>query len=85
MREVLTAADFDEVLGECLDELPENALGELVVRVAPRPLRRAGAEDSTHVTFYREPLLRDARGREDLRERMRAELARRVEAASALR
>jgi predicted Zn-dependent protease with MMP-like domain len=84
---LLTAADFDEVVAETLDELPVwvlDRLGDVIVRVEMRPrpslTSRPGAAAATDVrlVLYREPILGRARNRRELRRLVRADLVRRV-------
>jgi hypothetical protein len=79
--ERLAAADYDDLVSEEIDELPEEALlalDEVFVRVEARPPREAlqPAEDGVRrLVLYREDALARARTLDELRELVQAELA----------
>jgi predicted Zn-dependent protease with MMP-like domain len=80
VAEPLTTHDFDELLTESFDTLPEwvvDALGDAVVRVEPgpmRPPRPARPGPPSRLTIYRQPALSAAASRTDLRRLVRSEL-----------
>jgi hypothetical protein len=75
------ARDVDDLLAECVEELPAwvlDRLGDCVIRVEAMP-RTWPAEPTPHrITIYRARLLAHARTREELRRLARAELLRLV-------
>jgi predicted Zn-dependent protease with MMP-like domain len=79
--DTLTARDVDELLAECIEELPAwvlERLGDTVIRVEPMP-RAWPCEPAPHrITIYRARLLAHATTREELRRTTRAELLRHV-------
>jgi hypothetical protein len=79
--EMLTARDVDDLLAECVEELPTwvlERLGDTVIRVEPMP--RSWPVDPTphRITIYRAKLLAHAATRVELRRLTRAELLGRV-------
>jgi hypothetical protein len=79
--EMLTARDVDELLAECVEELPAwviERLGDTVIRVEAMP--RTWPLDPTpfRITIYRARLLAHAETRAELRRLTRAELLRLV-------
>jgi hypothetical protein len=79
--EILTARDVDDLLAECVEELPAwvlERLGDTVIRVEAMP--RAWPLDPTpyRITIYRARLLSRAVSRSELRRLTRAELLRLV-------
>jgi predicted Zn-dependent protease with MMP-like domain len=79
--EILTARDVDDLLAECVEELPAwviDRLGDTVIRVEAMP--RAWPLDPTphRITIYRAHLLAHAETRSELRRLTRAELLRLV-------
>jgi predicted Zn-dependent protease with MMP-like domain len=79
--EILTARDVDDLLAECVEELPAwvlERLGDTVIRVEAMP--RAWPLDPTpyRITIYRARLLSHAVSRSELRRLTRAELLRLV-------
>ena len=79
--EMLTARDVDDLLGECVEELPAwvlDRLGDCVIRVEAMP--RSWPVDPTphRITIYRARLLSHATTRAELRRLTRAELLRLV-------
>jgi hypothetical protein len=79
--EMLTARDVDDLLAECVEELPAwvlERLGDTVIRVEPMP-RSWPVEPAPHrITIYRARLLAHAATRAELRRLTRAELLRLV-------
>jgi predicted Zn-dependent protease with MMP-like domain len=75
--EILTARDVDELLAECVEELPGwvlERLGDTVIRVEAMP-RTWPLEPTPHrITIYRARLLAQAETRAELRRLTRAEL-----------
>jgi hypothetical protein len=79
--EILTARDVDELLAECIEELPGwvlTGLGDTVIRVEPVPPSLPCEPTSHLMVIYRAPLLAHASGRAELRRLTRAELLRLV-------
>ena len=79
--EMLTARDVDDLLAECVEELPAwvlERLGDCVIRVEAMP--RSWPVDPTphRITIYRARLLAHATTRAELRRLTRAELLRLV-------
>ena len=79
--ELLTARDVDDLLAECVEELPVwvlEQLGDTVIRV--EPMQRSWPVDPTpyRITIYRARLLAQAASRAELRRLTRAELLRLV-------
>jgi hypothetical protein len=79
--DMLTARDVDDLLAECVEELPGwvlERLGDTVIRVEPMP--RSWPCDTTphRITIYRARLLAHATTRAELRRSTRAELLRLV-------
>ena len=77
----LTAEDFDEAVGEAFDELPPwvlDLLGDVVVRVEPRPGRFDRRPARWRLLLYREPILQRACTPDELRRLVRVELLRTV-------
>jgi predicted Zn-dependent protease with MMP-like domain len=77
----LTAEDFDEAVGEAFDELPSwvlELLGDVVVRVEPRPRQDLRRPARWRLLLYREPILQRACTAEELRRLVRVELLRTV-------
>src|SRR6478672_1713961 len=77
----LTARDVDDLLAECVEELPGwvlERLGDTVIRV--EPMQRSWPCDTTphRLTIYRARLLAHATTRAELRRSTRAELLRLV-------
>jgi hypothetical protein len=77
----LTARDVDDLLAECIEELPAwvlDRLGDTVIRV--EPMQRPWSCDSSphRMTIYRARLLARATTRAELRRSTRAELLRLV-------
>jgi predicted Zn-dependent protease with MMP-like domain len=79
--EMLTARDVDDLIAECVEELPSwvlDRLGDCVIRVEPMP-RTWPVEPTPHrITIYRARLLAHASTRTELRRLARAELLRLV-------
>ena len=80
-NEKLMARDVDDLLAECVEELPAwvlDRLGDCVIRVEPMP--RSWPVDPTphRITIYRARLLAHATNRTELRRLTRAELLRLV-------
>ena len=79
--EMLTARDVDDLLAECVEELPAwvlERLGDTVIRVEAMP-RTWPLEPTPHrITIYRARLLAQAETRAELRRLTRAELLRLV-------
>jgi hypothetical protein len=79
--EILTARDVDDLLAECVEELPAwvlEQLGDTVIRVEPMP-RSWPCDHSPHrITIYRAHLLAHATTKAELRRMTRAELLRLV-------
>ena len=79
--EILTARDVDDLLAECVEELPGwvlERLGDTVIRVEAMP-RTWPLEPTPHrITIYRARLLAQAETRAELRRLTRAELLRLV-------
>jgi hypothetical protein len=77
----LTARDVDELLAECVEELPGwvlTGLGDAVIRVEPVPPSWPADPAPHRIVIYRAPLLAHASTRAELRRLTRAELLRRV-------
>jgi hypothetical protein len=77
----LTAEDFDEAVGEAFDELPPwvlELLGDVVVRVEPRPRPLSRRPARWRLLLYREPILQRACTPDELRRLVRVELMRTV-------
>jgi hypothetical protein len=77
----LTAEDFDEAVGEAFDELPLwvlELLGDVVVRVEPRPRPPSRRPARWRLLLYREPILQRACTADELRRLVRVELLRTV-------
>jgi hypothetical protein len=79
--EILTARDVDDLLAECVEELPAwvlERLGDTVIRVEAMP--RTWPLDPTplRITIYRARILAQAETRAELRRLARAELLRLV-------
>ena len=79
--QILTARDVDELIAECVEELPAwvlDRLGDCVIRVEAMP--RSWPVDPTphRITIYRACLLAHATTRAELRRLTRAELLRLV-------
>jgi hypothetical protein len=77
----LTAEDFDEAVGEAFDELPLwvlELLGDVVVRVEPRPGPFGRHPARWRLLMYREPILQRACTVDELRRLVRVELLRTV-------
>jgi len=79
--EILTARDVDDLLAECVEELPAwviERLGDTVIRVEAMP-RTWPLDPTPHrITIYRAQLLAHAETRAELRRLTRAELLRLV-------
>jgi hypothetical protein len=79
--EILTARDVDDLLAECVEELPGwviERLGDTVIRVEAMP-RTWPLEPTPHrITIYRARILAHAETRPELRRLARAELLRLV-------
>src|SRR4030081_2357613 len=77
--DMLTARDVDDLLAECVEELPAwvlERLGDTVIRVEPMQ-RSWPCDPSPHrITIYRACLLAHATTRAELRRSTRAELLR---------
>jgi predicted Zn-dependent protease with MMP-like domain len=79
--ETLTARDVDELLAECVEELPAwvlDRLGDTVIRVEPMPRSWPCDQVPHRITIYRARLLAHATSRSELRRLTRAELLRHV-------
>ena len=79
--EVLTTRDVDELLAECIEELPGwvlTGLGDTVIRVEAVPPSWPSEPTAHRMVIYRAPLLAHASTRAELRRLTRAELLRRV-------
>jgi hypothetical protein len=77
----LTAEDFDDAVGEAFDELPPwvlDLLGDVVVRVEPRPRLPVRGPARWRLLLYREPILQRACTTDELRRLVRVELLRTV-------
>ena len=78
---MLTARDVDDLIAECVEELPGwvlEQLGDCVIRVEAMP-RTWPVEPTPHrITIYRARLLAHASTRTELRRLVRAELLRLV-------
>ncbi len=79
--DTLTAHDVDDLLAECVEELPGwvlEGLGDTVIRV--EPMQRSWPCDTTphRITIYRARLLAHATTMTELRRSTRAELLRLV-------
>jgi hypothetical protein len=77
--DILTAHDVDDLLAECIEELPGwvlERLGDAVIRVEPVPPSWPGDVAPHRLTIYRAPLLAHAATRAELRRLTRAELLR---------
>ena len=78
---MLTARDVDDLLAECVEELPAwvlERLGDTVIRVEAMP-RTWPVEPTPHrITIYRAKLLAHATTHAELRRMTRAELLRLV-------
>src|SRR4051794_32352451 len=79
--ETLTARDVDDLLAECVEELPGwvlERLGDTVIRAEPMP-RAWPCDPVPHrITIYRARLLAQADTMAELRRSTRAELLRHV-------
>jgi hypothetical protein len=79
--DTLTARDVDDLLAECVEELPGwvlDRLGDTVIRAEPMQ-RSWPCDPSPHrITIYRARLLAHATTRAELRRSTRAELLRLV-------
>jgi hypothetical protein len=79
--EMLTARDVDDLLAECVEELPDwvlARLGDTVIRVEAMPPSWPLERTPHRITIYRASLLAHAATRADLRRTTRAELLRLV-------
>ncbi len=79
--ETLTARDVDELLAECVEELPGwvlDRLGDTVIRVEPMPRSWPCDKLPHRITIYRARLLAQSATRAELRRTTRAELLRLV-------
>ena len=79
--EILTARDVDELLADCVEELPGwvlTGLGDTVIRVEPVPPSLPCPPAAHRMIIYRAPLLAHAATRAELRRLTRAELLRLV-------
>jgi hypothetical protein len=79
--ETLTARDVDQLLAECIEELPGwvlDRLGDTVIRVEPMPRSWPCHPASHRITVYRARLLAQAETMAELRRSTRAELLRLV-------
>ncbi|HET6174364.1 MAG TPA: hypothetical protein VFD90_17275 [Gaiellales bacterium] len=79
--DMLTARDVDDLLAECVEELPGwvlDRLGDTVIRVEPMPCSWPRDPTPHRITIYRARLLADATTRAELRRSTRAELVRLV-------
>jgi predicted Zn-dependent protease with MMP-like domain len=79
--ETLTARDVDDLLAECVEELPGwvlERLGDTVIRVEPMPRSWPCDQVPHRITIYRARLLARAETMADLRRSTRAELLRLV-------
>ena len=79
--DILTARDVDELLTECVEELPGwvlTGLGDTVIRVEPVPPSWPSGQAPHRMVIYRAPLLAHASTRTELRRLTRAELLRLV-------
>ena len=79
--ETLTARDVDDLLAECIEELPAwvlERLGDTVIRVEPMPRSWPCNQSPHRMTGYRARVLAHATTRAELRRMTRAELLRLV-------
>jgi hypothetical protein len=79
--ETLTARDVDDLLAECVEELPGwvlERLGDTVIRVEPMPRSWPCDAVPYRITIYRARLLAQAETMAELRRSTRAELLRLV-------
>src|SRR3954453_14244131 len=79
--EMLTARDVDDLLAECVEELPAwvlERLGDTVIRVEAMPRSWPLEPTPFRLTIYRARLLAHAETRVELRRLARAELLRLV-------
>jgi hypothetical protein len=79
--DMLTARDVDELLAECVEELPAwvlERLGDTVIRVEAVPRTWPLEPTPFRLTIYRARLLAQAETRVELRRLARAELLRLV-------
>jgi hypothetical protein len=77
--DTLTAHDVDELLAECIEELPAwvlERLGDTVIRVEPMQSTWPCDPTPHRITVYRARLLAHATTRAELRRSTRAELLR---------
>jgi hypothetical protein len=78
---MLTAHDVDELLAECVEELPAwvlERLGDTLIRAEAMPATWPLAPTPYRITIYRARLLAQAETRAELRRLARAELLRLV-------
>ena len=78
---MLTARDVDELLAECVEELPAwvlERLGDTVIRAEAMPATWPLEPTPYRITIYRARLLAQAETRAELRHLARAELLRLV-------
>jgi predicted Zn-dependent protease with MMP-like domain len=79
--ETLTARDVDDLLAECIEELPDwvlERLGDTVIRVEPMPRSWPCDQLPHRITVYRARVLAHATTRAELRRMTRTELLRLV-------
>jgi predicted Zn-dependent protease with MMP-like domain len=79
--EILTARDVDDLLAECVEELPAwvlERLGDTVIRVEAMPRTWPLEPTPMRITIYRARILAQAETRAELRRLARAELLRLV-------
>jgi hypothetical protein len=79
--DILTARDVDDLLAECVEELPAwvlERLGDTVIRVEAMPRTWPLEPTPLRITVYRARILAQAETRAELRRLARAELLRLV-------
>ena len=79
--QTLTARDVDDLLAECVEELPGwvlERLGDTVIRVEPMPHSWPCDRVPHRITIYRARLLANAETMTELRRSTRTELLRHV-------
>jgi predicted Zn-dependent protease with MMP-like domain len=79
--QTLTARDVDDLLAECVEELPGwvlERLGDTVIRVEPMPRSWPCRHVPHRITIYRARLLANAETMAELRRSTRTELLRHV-------
>ena len=70
----ITASDYDAELLDAIEVLGNGAFDDVIVRAEMRLREGSASDPEWRVTFYREPTVRQARSRAELRELVRREV-----------